>query len=120
MDCHTHLIFHSSKFQREYSIGFTDDNLHVRMIFLHPSDILTLRKVCHRSTLINIESFGCLRQCVRHVKLWNATRKRIVWVAVLHRVCIDDTLFLLSFPIPDMSDLELERAAMVCSRKAAL
>ena len=33
-------------------------------------------------------------------------------MAVLHRVCIDNTLFLPSFPISDMSDLELERAAM--------
>ena len=41
-----------------------------------------------------------------------ATRQRIVWMAALHRVCVDNTLFLPSFPIPDMSDLELERAAM--------
>ena len=41
-----------------------------------------------------------------------ATRKRIVWLTVLHRVCLDNTLFLPSFPIPDMSDEELERAAM--------
>ena len=57
---------------------------------------------------------------VRHIKtckaLELATRKRIVWVAVLHRVCIDNTLFLPSFPIPDMSDLELERAAMAPRR----
>jgi hypothetical protein len=45
-----------------------------------------------------------------------ATRKRIVWVAALHRVCIDNTLFLPSFPILDMSDLELERAAMAPRR----
>ena len=35
----------------------------------------------------------------------------MVWVAVLHQVCLDNTLFLPSFPMPDMSDLELERAA---------
>ena len=83
-------------------------------IFLHPCDILALRKVCHQ---INIESFGCL---LRHIKtckaLELATRKRIVWVAALHRVCLDNTLFLPSFPIPDMSDLELERAAMAPRR----
>jgi hypothetical protein len=32
-------------------------------------------------------------------------------VAALHRVCLDNTLFLPSFPISDMSDLELEKAA---------
>ena len=33
-------------------------------------------------------------------------------MAALHRVCLDNTLFLPSFPISDMSDLELEKAAM--------
>ena len=85
--------------------------------FLHPSDILELRKVCHQSTLINIESFGCLRLSIKTCKaLELATRQRIVWVAALHRVCIDNALFLPSFPIPDMSDLELERAAMAPRR----
>ena len=37
-------------------------------------------------------------------------------MSVLYRVCIDNTLFLPSFPIPDMSDLELERAAMAPHR----
>ena len=41
-----------------------------------------------------------------------ATRQRTVWMAVLYRICLDNALFLPSFPIPDMSDLELERAAM--------
>ena len=45
-----------------------------------------------------------------------ATRKRVVWVAALHRVCFDNTLFLPSFPILDMSDLELEGAAMAPRR----
>ena len=36
----------------------------------------------------------------------------MVWVAALHRVCLDNTLFLPSFPISDMSDLEIEKAAM--------
>ena len=37
-------------------------------------------------------------------------------MTVLHRVCLDNSLFLPSFPIPDMSDLELERAAMAPRR----
>ena len=37
-------------------------------------------------------------------------------MAVLHQVCLDNTLFLPSFPIPDMSDLELERAAIAPCR----
>jgi hypothetical protein len=44
------------------------------------------------------------------------TRKRVVWVAALHRVCLDNTLFLPSFPISDMSDLELEKTAMAPRR----
>ena len=32
-------------------------------------------------------------------------------MAALRRVCLDNTLFLPSFPISDMSDLELEKAA---------
>ena len=39
-----------------------------------------------------------------------------MWVAALRRVCLDNVLFLPSFPIPDMSDLELERAAMAPHR----
>jgi hypothetical protein len=41
-----------------------------------------------------------------------STRQRVVWVAALLRVCIDNDLFLPSFPISEMSDLELEKAAM--------
>jgi hypothetical protein len=33
-------------------------------------------------------------------------------VAALHRVCLDKTLFLPSFPISNMSDLEIEKAEM--------
>jgi hypothetical protein len=33
-------------------------------------------------------------------------------VAALRRVCLDNTLFLPSFPISDMNDLEIEEAAM--------
>ena len=41
-----------------------------------------------------------------------STRQRVVWMAALHRVCFDNTLFLPSFPISDMSDLEIEKAAL--------
>ena len=33
-------------------------------------------------------------------------------MAALHRVCFENTLFLPTFPISDMSDLEIEKAAM--------
>ena len=81
-------------------------------IFSHPSDILSLRKVCHQSTLNFLDTY-CKKTC-KALEL--ATRKRIVWMTVLHRVCLENTLFLPSFPIPDMSDLELERAAMAPRR----
>ena len=45
-----------------------------------------------------------------------STRQRTVWVAALHRVCFDNTLFIPSFPISDLSDLEIEKAAMRPSR----
>ncbi|KAF8805715.1 hypothetical protein BYT27DRAFT_7192079 [Phlegmacium glaucopus] len=64
--------------------------------FLHPSDILALRQTCRAFQL--------------------PTRQRIVWVDALHRVCLDNTLFLPSFSIPDMTVLELERAAMAPRR----
>ena len=64
----------------------------------------------------SIEFFHCLRHIKTCKALELVTRKRIVWMFVLHRVCIDNTLFLPSFPIPDMSDLELERAAMAPHR----
>ena len=83
-------------------------------MFLLPSDILALRKVCHQSTL----NFWLLK--TYYFKTCKAlelvSRKRIVWIAVLLRVCLDNTLFLPSLPIPDMSDLELERAAMAPRR----
>ena len=33
-------------------------------------------------------------------------------MAALHQVCLENTLFLPTFPISDMSDLEIEKAAM--------
>ncbi|KAF8804221.1 hypothetical protein BYT27DRAFT_7194654 [Phlegmacium glaucopus] len=64
--------------------------------FLHPSDILSLRKTCKTLQL--------------------ATRQRLIWIHALHRVCLENTLFLPSFPIPDMSDEELEQAAIAPRR----
>ncbi|KAF8812844.1 hypothetical protein BYT27DRAFT_7159010, partial [Phlegmacium glaucopus] len=64
--------------------------------FLHPSDILILRNTCKTLQLV--------------------TRQRTVWIDALRRVCLENTLFLLSFPMLDMSDAELEQAAMAPRR----
>jgi len=64
--------------------------------FLHPLHILALRQTC--------------KAC--HA----ATSQRIVWIGALNRTCRHNSLFLPSFPIPDMSLLELERAATAPSR----
>ena len=84
-------------------------------MFLHPSDILALRKVCRHW------KFSLLKSLKRYSKTCKAlqattTQRRVVWVAALHRVCFDNTLFLPSFPISDMSVLELEKAAMAPRR----
>ena len=76
--------------------------------FLHPSDILSLRKVCHGSIYCSCSAIQIFKACKA---LHFVTRRRIVWIEALHRVCRDNTLFIPSFPIPDMSDVELERAA---------
>jgi hypothetical protein len=87
-------------------------------IFLRPFDILSLRMVCESS--INTGSFGCSSRLSTYKKTCKAfelaTRQRVVWLAVFHRVCLDNGLFLPSFPIPDMSDLELEQAAIAPHR----
>ena len=72
-------------------------------MLLHPSDILALRKVCRH------QKFSLLKS-VKH--LLSKTWERVVWVAALHRVCFDNTLFLPISPISDMSVLEIEKAAM--------
>ena len=97
---------------RNYSIGFTDYNLHIS------SSVRYLGTAQGMSSInCNIEFFGCLRHGIKTCKaLELATRQRIVWVTVLHRVCLENTLFLPSFPIPDMSDLELERTTMAPRR----
>jgi hypothetical protein len=78
-------------------------------MFLHPSDILALRKVCTSEAFVAQISENIIKTCKA---LQPSTRQRVVWVAALHRVCLDNTLFLPSFPISDMSDLEIEKAAM--------
>ena len=45
-----------------------------------------------------------------------ATKQRTIWIGALRKICLDNTLFLPSFPIPNMSDLELEQAAMAPHR----
>lgn len=117
-----YLIFHSSKFQldgtgapshrahpREYLIGFTD----------HNSSSFLYLGIAPGMSKINIESFGLLIwSYIKTCKALELTRQRIVWVATLFRVYLDNTLFLPRFPIPVMtrSDLELERAAMASRR----
>ena len=82
-------------------------------MFLHPPDILALRKVCRHRKFLLLKSMKSCKTCKA---LQPSTRKRVVWVAALHRICLDNMLFLPSFPISDMSDLELERAAMAPRR----
>jgi hypothetical protein len=85
-------------------------------VFLRPIDILALRKVCHQLIL----DLFVAQVAGEHIKTCKAfeliTRQRVVWLAVLHQVCLDNTLFLPSFPIPSMSDLELEQAAIAPHR----
>ncbi|KAF8812954.1 hypothetical protein BYT27DRAFT_7239602 [Phlegmacium glaucopus] len=64
--------------------------------FLYPSDILALRQTCKSFQL--------------------PTRQRFIWVDALRQVCLDNTLFLPSFPIPNMTVVELEHAAMAPRR----
>ena len=70
----------------------------------------------HCVRYVTSEVFRCSNQWSILIKTCKAlqpsTRQRVVWVAALHRVCLDNALFLPSFPISDMSDLELEKAAM--------
>jgi len=68
--------------------------------FLHPTQILALRQTC--------KAFH------------EATSQRIVWIHALNRICHENSLFLPTFPIPDMSDTELERAASAPFRWIAL
>ena len=96
----------SSHLPRGYSIGFTNHNL----LFSSPVRYIS---TAEGMSPVNIESLGCLKKYIKTCKsLEHATRQRIVWVTVLHQVCLDNALFLPSFPIIDMSNLELERAAM--------
>ena len=79
-------------------------------------DIFSLCKVSRQSILDLL-----LAQVVgEHIKtckvLELTTRQRAVWVAALHQVCLDNTLFLPTFPILDMSVSELEQAAIALHR----
>ena len=78
-------------------------------MYLHPSDILSLRKVCPHQRGFRCSNQFIIKTCKAFERI---TRQRIVWVAALHRVCLENTLFLPSFPISDMSDLEIEKAAL--------
>ena len=82
-------------------------------MYLHPSDILTLRKVCRdqKSSLLKSVNYIIIKTCKA---LQPCTRQRVLWEleAALRRVCIDNTLVLPSFSISDMSDSEIEKAAM--------
>ena len=78
---------------------------------LHPSDILSLRKVCPHQKFSLLESvkYTIIKTCKAFERI---TWQRVVWVAALRRVCFENTLFLPSFPISDMSVSEIEKAAM--------
>ena len=89
-------------------------DLHITIcIFLRPIDILALRKVCHQS--IPVFFLLVAQVAGEHIKktckaFELATRQRAVWLAAFRRMCFDNTLFQPSFPIPNMSNLELEQA----------
>jgi hypothetical protein len=85
-------------------------------IFLRPIDILALRTVCHQSIVLDFFVAQAGEQIKTCKAFEKTTGRRVVWLAALHRVCVDNTLFLPSFPIPDMSDLELEQAAIAPHR----
>ena len=78
-------------------------------MYLHPSDILRLRKVCRyqKSSLLKSVNYIIIKTSKA---LQPCTRQRVLWEAALRRVCIDNTLFLPS--LSDMSDSEIEKAAM--------
>ena len=56
---------------------------------------------------------GDLQTC-KHFQL--ATKERMIWIHPLRRVCLRSSLFLPTFPINDMSDAELEQAALAPHR----
>ncbi|KAH9477619.1 hypothetical protein JR316_0009845 [Psilocybe cubensis] len=68
-------------------------DIHVYIFnFLSPSDILTMRKTCKT--------------------ICTATFLRVVWIAALKGMCIENTVYDPSFPIEEMSIRDMERAAM--------
>ncbi|KAF8156063.1 hypothetical protein B0H34DRAFT_519878 [Crassisporium funariophilum] len=72
------------------------DVLVVVINFLHPCDILDLRKVCR--------SLHC------------ATSQRIVWLDAMNRMCMDNEVFRPTFPVSSMSILQLEYATTITRR----
>ena len=106
-----HLIFHLSYFHLRWSRRLPSRILRwiyryqSAYFFIHPISWHCARyvTVCHQATS-TCKAFEL------------PTRIRIVWAAALQRICFNNTLFLPSFPIPDMSDLDLERAAMAPRR----
>ncbi|KAF8802596.1 hypothetical protein BYT27DRAFT_7172643 [Phlegmacium glaucopus] len=80
--------------------GFSLDLQILICEFLHPTQILALRQTC--------KAFH------------EATSRRVVWIHALMRICHENSLFLPTFPIPDMSDAELECAATAPLRWIAL
>ena len=84
-------------------------------MFLHPSDILALalRKVCRTSEVAHISEVLFSKTCKAPQR---STRQNEVWVVALHRVSLENAFYLPSFPLSDMSDLELEKSAMALPR----
>lgn len=66
------------------------------MDYLHPLDLITLRKTCRA--------------------LYDASRQRIVWIKALVDVCITNDIFLPTFPLDQMTTEELTQAATTPSR----
>ena len=77
-------------------------------VSIRPISYHCVRYVLFRSLRCSNQWSITIKTCKAFERI---TRQRIVWVAALHRVCLDNTLFLPSFPISDMSDSEIEKAA---------
>ncbi|KAF8064035.1 hypothetical protein FPV67DRAFT_199174 [Lyophyllum atratum] len=83
--------------------GITDISLEILIhiqSFAEPSDIISLRQTCKY--------------------LYDATHQREVWKSALHRVCTSHGLFTRSFPMQQMSNEELENAALGPRRFASM
>ncbi|KAF7763673.1 hypothetical protein Agabi119p4_8210 [Agaricus bisporus var. burnettii] len=69
------------------------------MRFLHPLDLIALRQTCRY--------------------LYEANNRRIVWIKALTDVCVENDVFLPTFPINSMTTEQLLRAATSPSRISA-